>query len=689
MIYLVSNQTKLFDSEVYTNISLEEAIAMMSTWTRIQYDSETTGLDPHIAKLVCIQFGNKEAGVQVVVDMATTSPLPFKDILETKYLVGHNLKFDLQFLYNYGIVPRKVFDTMIVEQLLYLGYPPVHKGGVGFSLAAVAVRYLGFSIDKSIRETFGDRGLDDDTIQYAAMDVVHLEDIADKQLVKCRENKCIVGAKLECDFVPVIAYLEWCGIKLDIDKWTLKMEEDNLRLSKAIGILNNYIEEKSKTVRGLEQFVKINLQGDLFTGFDPEPRCIVNWKSSPQVVKVLKVLGFNTSLKDTKTGKDKNTVVASHIKGQKGINDEFLKLYLEVSGAQKVVSTYGQGYLNAINPKTGRIHTIFRQLGADTGRMACGSNSFNKDLAYLKGLSPGKVKYPQLQNLPADKRTRSAFVSEKGNNMVSCDYSALESRLGADIYNEQSMIDEFLYGSGDIHSLVAKFCFDEVKDVPVKEIAERFPKLRQDAKPIGFSQQFGGSAMAIARSTGWSIERSQEIADAYNNGFKGIANFKKEGARRVKNTGYILLNADTGHKSYWHDWEQWKERNKERDNAFWNRYRVLKEKDFNNPIVSQVRDDYRTSSKYERKALNSPTQATGIIIIKDANIQFFKYIVENNLFGVVLLVNLIHDEIVAEYPEHLEHISKVLEDCMENAASKYCKKLPIPAKAAVGKYWIH
>src|SRR5678809_1311405 len=101
MIYLVSNQTKLFDSEVYTNISLEEAITMMSTWTRIQYDSETTGLDPHIAKLVCIQFGNKEAGVQVVVDMATTSPLPFKDILETKYLVGHNLKFDLQFLYNY------------------------------------------------------------------------------------------------------------------------------------------------------------------------------------------------------------------------------------------------------------------------------------------------------------------------------------------------------------------------------------------------------------------------------------------------------------------------------------------------------------------------------------------------------------------------------------------------------------
>ena len=163
-------------------------------------------------------------------------------------------------------------------------------------------------------------------------------------------------------------------------------------------------------------------------------------------------------------------------KRQKGIDDKFLEIYFKYQEASKVVGTYGQSYLNAINPKTGRIHTVFRQLGASSGRMACGdSTNPNRDLARYKKLPPKKVIYPQLQNLPADEDTRSAFIPNKGNFMCSCDFSALESRLGADIYNEKSMQEEFLYGSGDTHSLVAKACFEELKDVPVKDI-KRIPK---------------------------------------------------------------------------------------------------------------------------------------------------------------------------------------------------------------------
>ena len=98
---------------------------------------------------------------------------------------------------------------------------------------------------------------------------------------------------------------------------------------------------------------------------------------------------------------------------------------------------------------------------------------------------------PQLQNLPADEETRSCFVSEPDNLMVSCDYSALESRLGADIYNEPSMIEEFLERSGDIHSLVAHHCFKkELADIPIEKIKELRPDLRKRAKGVGFSQQF-------------------------------------------------------------------------------------------------------------------------------------------------------------------------------------------------------
>lgn len=79
---------------------------------------------------------------------------------------------------------------------------------------------------------------------------------------------------------------------------------------------------------------------------------------------------------------------------------------------------------------------------------------------------------------------------------------------------------------------------------------------------------------------------------------------------------------------------------------------------------------------------------TGIIILKEAITNFFNYIVDNNLFGIVKIVALVHDEANIEYPKDLD-MDKVLKKCMESAANKYCKSLPIPAEAAVGDHWIH
>ena len=323
--------------------------------------------------------------------------------------------------------------------------------------------------------------------------------------------------------------------------------------------------------------------------------------------------------------------------------------------------------------------------------MACGdSKNPNRDLAMYKKLPPKEVSYPQLQNLPADEDTRSAFIPNKGNFMCSCDFSALESRLGADIYNEKSMQEEFLYGSGDTHSLVAKACFEELKDVPVKDIKKKFPKLRNRAKPINFSQQFGGSPISIASSLGCSIEEAEKIASDYNKGFPGIADFKSKGSRFVKNNGYILICKYTGHKLYWWDWEVWKERQASFTSQFWDEYRIIKANhDSDHPIRKKVRVHYQASSKYDRLALNSPPQGTGIIVLKDAMINFFDWLVENNLFNIVLLCNLVHDEAVIEYPKNMPEVANILKETMEASASKYCKSLPIPAEASVGEHWIH
>ena len=139
MIYLVTGQLSLFENEAYKTISAEESLEMMKDWNVVQYDSETDGRDAHINKLLCAQFGNDIANTQIVVDTSTINILLYKDILESKTLIGQNLKFDLAFLYNYNIKPRKIYDTMIVEQLLHLGYP---SGTISYSLKAITDRRL-------------------------------------------------------------------------------------------------------------------------------------------------------------------------------------------------------------------------------------------------------------------------------------------------------------------------------------------------------------------------------------------------------------------------------------------------------------------------------------------------------------------------------------------------------------------
>lgn len=710
MIYLVTRQQELFTNDTYKLISIQESLDMMESWEVVQFDTETNGRDCHINKLLCIQFGNKKASIQIVVDCSTIDILNYKDVLETKFIVGQNLKFDLKFLYNYNIVPLRVYDTMIVEQLLYLGYPSYgNYGGISYSLKAIAERYLDIDIDKTTRGEIIWRGLDDSVIKYAAGDVEYLEDIMELQLQQCKNKNCLKGAKLECDFVPVISYLEWCGIKLDINKWKQKMSIDEEEKIKRKITLDNYIISK-----GNNSFYTINRQGDLFNGFDTTPKCNINWDSAQQVIKLAKWLGFNVEIKDKKTGEDKESVVEKQLKGQKGIDDNFLKYYFDYKEKSKECSTYGQSYINAINPNTGRIHTNFKQIGASSSRMACGSNQVNSDLAKLKHLPINKQSkanlhcgFPQLQNLPATKITREAFISEPDNYMCSCDYSALEARLGADIYNEPEMLKEFLTGSGDMHSLCAKMVFTkELEGIDVKDIAKLRPDLRKKVKSVEFAKQFGGSEFSIAGTLGCTVEEARIFSKAYDEGFKGVTDFKIKGGKFVKDNGYVLICEETGHKMYWWDHKNWKDQSKTFTQEFWESYRSIKEyylqevelhKEnptlFSKPILPKVMEDvskhFKAGSKYERMALNSPTQGSGIIVLKHAMTNFFKWIIDNNLFGIVLIVNLVHDEAVIEYPKTLENTYKILKQYMEDSAAVFCKKLPIPAQPEVGSYWIH
>ena len=682
MIYLVTSQQELFENRHYRIISANDSITMMQSWGVVQFDSETSGRDPHLCDFLCVQFGNDKANAQIVVDTSTTDIRKYKDILESKLCILHNAKFDLQFLYNYNIIPRKIYDTMIVEQLLYLGYP---SGQVSFSLKEVAWRRLHINIDKSVRGEIIWRGLDDKVIMYSAGDVTYLEQIMHSQVIDLKKKQLLKAAKIECDFVPAIAYLEWCGIHLDQDKWKAKMKSDEKLLAESKKALDDFVIKTPS----LAAYTYVNRQGDLFLGFDLAPKCTVNWSSSQQVVKVAKDLGFNTQMKDKKTGEDKDSVLEKHLKSQKGICDEFLKLYFDYQEHFKTTTSFGQGHLNAVNPKTDRIHTVYRQLGAASGRMSCGSQQPNTDLAKYKGISPKDCTYPNMQQLPSDDATRGSFTAPEGYLWSSCDYSALESRLGADIYNEHSMIDEYLHGSGDIHSLVAKFCFPkDLENVDVKDIKKLRPDLRKKAKGPEFAMQFGGSAFAIQGSLGCSIEEAEQIAEDYWKGFKGIADFKKKGSEFVRKHGYVLMCKYSGHKMFWWDHQKWLERQKSFTQEFWEEYRT-KHKGTNDSVAMEVKQHFKAASKWDRMSLNAPTQGSGIVILKTAMTNFFNWLVDKGYFGKVEIAALVHDESNVIYPKELEDVPKMQQKCMEEAAALVCTKLPIPAMPDISDHWKH
>lgn len=708
MIYLVTQQQELFDRSEYSIISIQESLALMQDWNIIQFDTETTGRNPHLCKLLSMQFGNDKGDVQVVVDCSTVNPKEYKSLLETKFIIGQNLKFDLQFLFNHSIIPTRIYDTMIVEQLLHLGFP---NSVISYSLKAIAAKRLGIDIDKTTRGEIIWRGLDVKVIQYAAGDVRYLYDIMMSQWHDCQKQGCTVGARLECQAVIPIAYMEWCGIHLDAALWQEKMKKDKEHLAASQKALNDFIIKLSQEgfqqpykddmgrtfyntipASSFRKFVFVDRQGDLFTGFDLTPKVSINWSSSQQVIKVAKLLGFNTTVQDKKTGEDKDSVLEKQLKSQKGICDEFLSLYFSYQGYAKVVTSFGQGHLNAINPITHRIHTTFKQLGASSGRMSCGSQQPDTDLAKANHVNPKDCTYPNLQQLPSDAETRAAFTAEKGNMFVSCDFSAEESRLGADIYNDTEFRKEFTERTGDTHSMFAWAVFkDECKKcgcssaADVKRLA---PQWRKKVKAVEFAYMFGAAAPTISQSANCSVEEAQSYIDTLNKEFTGISSFADKGSKFVRSHGYIVINPTTGHKLYWWDWQQWKEEGKKFTQEFWDNYRQY-HKGTGDSIAQQVRHHFQVAGKYDRLARNVVTQGTGAIILKTALIRLFQWIVSNGYFDKVKICVCVHDEINCEYPESLKDFPTILEHIMEQSASTYCHSLPIPAEAEVATCWKH
>lgn len=642
MIYLVSHNKSLFQTDKYIEATMKQAMSVLLPLKLCQLDSETKGLDCHTKALLTIQLGNKDN--QVVIDWTTLTPREkqiVKNYLESDRLfLGWNLMFDLTFLYVQGIYPKHIWDGMIAEQLLYLGYPAQMREK---SLKAAAWNYLNINIDKTVRGKIVNDGLTTEVVIYAAGDVTYIEDIKEKQDIEIEKQGMKLAVELECEFVKSLAYFKYCGVHLDITKWKAKMTKDQAKLDKAISELNAWVvawdkenphngydiqypelkypkysadypaevkrlikdgykrfpQEDLQTPDGKvdaykkvikNQFTRIDTQGDLFTGFDTEPKCVINWSSQKQVIPLFELLGINVETFDKKTKQKKKSIEANVLKPQK--NDfPIIPIFLEYQEAAKVVSTYGQNWLNAINPKTGRIHADFHSIGTDTARVSSG----------------GGVWKLNMQNLPHDPETRACFTSEEGNAWLSADYQSQESRIIASVSKDEKMIDLFEHGCGDVHSLVAYMSYPNIipRDTKIEDIKKLYHNWRQKAKSIEFAINYGGDYNTISKNDGIPVEEAKEIYDNFMEGFPGIKRYQDYCRAAVMRDGYILLNPLTGHRAHIYDAEELKEtHNKMQEPGFWEYYQNVRKRNPQDEIVQEVRHYMQRKAASEKQSIN-------------------------------------------------------------------------------------
>ena len=580
MIYLVTNQKILWESTRYQIVSVDQALSLLGVLSEVELDTETMGLDPYTKELLTVQLGCTE--FQVVIDCTSVDIQLFKPYLEDpqRTFLGWNIKFDLKFLYHQRIVPLKVYDGYLAEKLLWLGYP---AGMHEMSLKAASINYLGVDMDKSVRGKIIQTGLTEDVIVYAAGDVSYLGRIRDKQLVELEKKGLLKAIDFENEFVKCLAYIEYCGAKLDVDKWKTKMVSDLNNLDRYEAELNEWVENSNYS----SKYCSINTQGDLFSGFDTKPRCHINWTSSQQVIPLFEELGLNLKVLDKKTKHYKKSVDIKVVEPQAS-KSPLIPIYIKYKKAAIIVNTFGQKFLNLINPVTGRIHANFNQLGTDTGRLSSTE--------------------PNLQNLPHDAQTRACFVSDKGNRWISADYSGQESYLMASMANDEAMLEELTNGSGDLHSLTAKMVFQQIpRDMPLKDIKKNFKDLRQEAKGYEFCFNYGGQDSTLIRNYGLDAKRAKEIYENYMSGFAGLKRYQDFRRVDVMRKGYILLSPITGHKAYIYDYDELKRQmDKQEDPEFWAYYREMKQEDPDCDTVQGVRRLARRKAESEKQSINYP-----------------------------------------------------------------------------------
>ncbi len=570
-------------------------------------DTETSSLDTMTADLIGISLACDEGEGCYIPINHSYEGMPNQlsiDLIQKKLgsvisknqkkLVGQNLKFDLPMLNRHGIdITDFLGDTMLMSYVL-------NSTGTRHGLDRMAQHYLNYEPMK-YEEVVGSASKQINFAQveisvatfYAAEDAditLRLFNHLNKMLAD--QPKLLNLLKnIEYPMLNSLIRVERNGAKIDA-----KM------LSEYSDVLSTKIEELSKTA--------YKVAGEEF-----------NMDSPKQLVEIL----YN---------KLDLPVLKKTPKGQPSTNEDTLqrlaeefelpKTIIEYRGLAKLKSTYTDSLIKIQHPITNRIHTSYQQAVTSTGRLSSTE--------------------PNLQNIPIKtsegRKIREAFIAEKGNILISADYSQIELRIMAHLSGDKNLTHAFK-NNIDVHSATAS----EIFNVPLENVT---PDHRRSAKAINFGLIYGMSAFGLTRQLGIPRNEAQAYLDTYFKRYTGVKDYMDSTKELAKKN--LFVETILGRKLH----------------------------------VAAINDSNGLRRQAaERAAINAPLQGSAADIIKKAMIDVDQWIGANN--PDIKMIMQVHDELIFEVKK--EFAADALNEIVNLMECSVELKIPLIVDANQGTNW--
>ena len=491
--------------------------------------------------------------------------------------IGYDLKNQFKILNTYGIISEgPCFDSKIAHYLI--------NPDIGHDFNILCKNYLNYKINDDLNTDI-QRGMEKSDLTF------QLKKLLINDLKKA--NLLTLFEKIEMPLLTVLSIMEINGIKVDsifLKKLSNEFHDDLKLIEKRI----------------------FNLTNSNF-----------NLASPKQLGEILfDKLKITDSPKKTKSGQYSTS---EEVLSKLAKDHQVVREVLEWRSLQKLINTYVDALPKQINSISNRIHAVFNQAVAATGRLS--SNN------------------PNLQNIPIRSKRgrliRKAFVCEDSNYvMLSADYSQIELRVIASLSEDPNMISAFK-NNEDIHSSTASKVFNiDISDVTSEQ--------RSNAKTVNFGIIYGVSAFGLSNQTSLNRSESKDLIESYFNAYPTLKTYISNQINFARENGYV--------------------------ETVLSRRRYLRDINSRNPILRGAA---------ERNAVNAPVQGSAADIIKIAMINIQKIITSSKLKSRMLVQ--VHDELIFEiHKSELEKMKNIVKDEMENAFSL---NVPLAVDVGVGENW--